>query len=280
MRVSPPHISADVALAPRPPIGALGADAHRQASFVLGLDLDLVLRGLALEGACAEASRVSRFRNQVAASAMGAWSRGWLCRVQALHAVQSGNYVAALPLVQAAAASLAAVIESFETGAESWTAWLDAGAVALAPADHATEFAPHAAPARETAGPVATLQQTIATFAEPRFPATLLLAGGESTPERVAMTFGDRDFHLALAELVLGWLAQLSAMHLQAVLDHPGAFGMPDEAAARAIIAETATLASAPGRCHVEVVERDGGPRRLVHNWRRQPGGAPRRILL
>lgn len=282
-RVSPPRISPEVALAPRPPMGAPGADAHRQASFVLGGELDLVLRGLALEGACAEASRVSRYRNQVAASAMAFWSRGWLCRVQALHAVQYGNYVAALPLANAAADCLTAVLTAFETGAAEWIAWLDGGAVALAPADHGMQFAPHHAPPADPValpGPVVALRQAISILAGPAFAATLLLAGSESSPERVAMTFGDRDFHLALGELVLGWLARLSAFHLEGVLDHPDAFGMSDKAAARAWIAEAAALAAASDRCRLEPVERDGVTRYLVHNWRRQPGGAPRRILL
>ena len=106
MRVSPPKVFGEAVAAGKPPAGSAGAqDAYRQTGFVLGAEVDLVVSGLALEGQVADASSGAKFRTQVTASALGLWSRSWLSRLQALHALQWGNYTAAMPLVRAAADS-------------------------------------------------------------------------------------------------------------------------------------------------------------------------------
>ncbi len=283
-RVSPPRIFPVATGAAKPSMAAAGsADAYRQASFVLGADVDAALHGLNVEGSAAEASSGAKFRNQRTASALLMWSRSWLCRLQALHAIQWGNYAAAIPLVRTAADHLAAELALLGADAAEWQQWLDEGGVGNAPADHAMEYRLHAFRSAETLARVPALgavYRAATDLSLPHFGTALLVAGSDSTAERVLATFGDRDFHLGLAELVLGWLHVLSAEHLRAVLSSEGALGVPAGTDIGTEADALAKLAALPGRCHLELLERDGEQRYLVQNWRRTPGGAPKRILL
>ncbi|MCK9519424.1 MAG: hypothetical protein M0R74_10455 [Dehalococcoidia bacterium] len=283
MRVSPPRIIPQVSLAPKPPLAAPGADAYRQTGFVLGKDLDLIVRGLEIEGQVAEASSGAKFRTQRMVSALGLWSRSWLCRLEALHAVQGGNYAAALPLIRSAADYQAAEVYLLRSDAAEWNEWLEQGGIGNVHELHAAEFRLHSFRAAEVlaAHPdLGALYRAATDLSLPHFGSTLLLAAAESSPDRVLMTFGDRDFHLGLAELALGWLALLSAVQLESVLESGTVFALPDGADPGSFIADARTLITAPGRCGVEPVEHEGMSRYLVQNWRRQPGAAPKRIVL
>jgi hypothetical protein len=283
-RVSPPRIFPQAAAATRPPVGAAGAaDAYRQASFVLGADIDLVLEALNAEGEVAEASSGARQRTQPMVAALGLWSRAWLCRLQALHAIQWGNYAAAMPLVRSAADLQAAQLWLMRTGAEEWVAWLESGGVALATAQHATEYRLHAFRSGEILASHAILgpvYRAATDLALSHFGATLLLAGNDSTPERVLMTFADRDYHHGLAELLLGWLHLLASAQAHAIAEAAGPFVIPAGHRIAALSARAAVSGSLPDRCRVETIELDGVQRYLVHNWRRAPGATPKRLLL
>ena len=221
IRVSPPKVFPVATGAAKPPPDAGGsADAFRQSNFVLGSDIDLVLEGLNAEGSAAEASSGAKFRTQAMASAIGLWSRSWLVRLQALHAIQWGNYAAATPLIRSSADFAAAMLYLLRTGASEWQEWLDADGIAIAPTEHATQFRLHAFRAAEILaahdilGPVYRVATDLAL---PHFGATLLVAGSDSAPDHVSMTFGDRDFHFGLAEIHLGLLFRLGVAHAQAV---------------------------------------------------------------
>jgi hypothetical protein len=283
-RVSPPRVFPEATHAAKPPMGAAGsADAFRQAQFVLGKDLDLVLRGLELEGKVASDSAGAKFRTQQMAAALGHWSRAWLCRLEALHAVEWGNYAAAVTLVRAAADFEAAEIALLRTGAAEWEEWLEEGGVRLAPEAHATEYRLHAfrsaevLAGHEVLGP---LYRAALDLSMPHFGATLLLTGNDSGPERVLMTFGDRDFHLGLAELALGWLELLSVAQVEALLGEGGPFNVTDPAALVAFAREARAAAAAKERCRIEEAEVGGEKRYVVANWRRAPGAAAKRVLL
>ncbi len=283
-RVSPPRVTPGATRAGKPPLDAAGsADSYRQTTFVLGRDLDLLLRGFALEGSIGEASADSKHRSQPAAAAMGLWSRAWLTRLQAMHALEWGNYAAAMPLVRAATDYQAGALYILRDNAKEWEEWLRAGGISLAPDQHASEFRLHAfraaeiLAAHEVLGPI---YQASMDFSLTHFGATLLLAGSDSDPSRLLITFGDRDFHLGLAELVSGWLLLLAVAQLEAALEFATVFNIPDASAVTSFCAEARTVALDPARCRIEIIERDGEKRYLVHNWRRAPGGAPKRILL
>jgi len=282
-RVSPPNVFPTATGAAKPAMGSPGADAYRQTGFVFGADIDLVLRGLLLEGACAEATAGAKFRKQRTAAVLGPWSRSWLCRLEALHAMQLGNYAAAIPLVRTAADYQAALIALLGADATAWEAWLEAGGIALAPDVHATEFRLHAfrsgevLAAHPTLGP---LYRVTTDLSLSHFGSTLLLAGSESAPDHVTMTFGDRDFHTGLAQLVLGWLLELSAVMAETLPAHTDAFGVPDATVLADFTAAARAVAADGDRCAVETIERSGERRYLVRNWRRTPGAAAKRILL
>ncbi len=283
-RVSPPRVFPQATRATKPPMDAAGSqDAFRQTGFVLGAAADLVVRGLELEGAIAEASSGAKHRNQQMASALGLWSRSWLCRLDALHALEWGNYPAAIALVRAAADYAASQVYLLRHDADEWTEWLDQGGIALAADQHATEYRLHAfraaevLAAHEILGPI---YRAAMDLSMPHFGSTLLVAGNDSTPERVLLTFGDRDFHLSLAELNLGWLLLLSVAELETALEHPVAFSVTDPEAIAKFLAAAREQAADPAWCRLETVEVEGERRLLVHNWRRKPGAAQKRVLM
>ena len=283
-RVSPPRITPAPTGAPKPTASAPESDAHRQTGFVLGHEVQLVLDGLAIEGAIAEASAGAKFRSQAAMAVMGPWSRSWLARLAALHAAQFGNYAAAIPLVRAAADYQAAAW-ALQTGdGPEWTAWLDGTPIALTPDVHATEFRLHAFRSAETLAndPVLGPVYRVATdLAMPNFGATVLLVASDSAPDRILMTFGDRSFHVALAELVLGWLLALGGAQVTAVGSEGTPFAAaPDPGAVSAFQAGVAGVLADSGRCRVEAIEHGGESRYLVYNWRRTPGSAAKKLLL
>lgn len=283
-RVSPPRVTAGATRAPRPAAGSEGStDAHRQTGFLLGAECDLVVQGLELEGVIASASSGAKSRTQLLAASLGLWSRAWLARLDALHAVEWGNYVSAIALVRAAADYQASMLYVLRNGGAEWQAWLDNGGVSLAPDVHATEFRLHAfraaevLAAHETLGPVYRVATDLSLS---HFGSTLLTAGNESGPERVLITFGDRDFHFGLAEICLGWIATLGDSMFGALEEFPAVFTIPDATAVANWRHQTGAVSAEGGRCRVEIVERDGEKRYLVHNWRREPRSAPKRLLL
>ena len=283
-RVSPPKVFPVATRAGKPPMAAAGsADSYRQIGFVLGDEVEHVVAGLNLEGACAEAASGARYRKQVVAAAMGLWSRSWLSRLEALHAIEWGNTVGAMPLIRAAADLLAAMAATLETDAADWHAWLATEPIGLSAADHATEFAPCAFRAAEVlaAKPVlGRIYRVSTTLSLPHFESTLLLAGADSASDRILMTFGDRDFHLGLAELVLGWLLEIGVAQLDALRASEGTLPVPDPAAVEQWEHQATQLIDRDDRCSIEPVERDGVSRLLVHNWRRAPGAAKKKVLL
>lgn len=283
-RVSPPKVFAQATRAAKPPMDAAGsADAYRQTTFVLGEEVELVLEGLRLEAAIAEASSGAKYRKQVTVSAMALWSRSWLSRLEALHAIEWGNYAGAVSLVRAAADYQAAMLYLLRTGAAEWDEWLEGGGVQLAPADHATEFQLHAFRAAEVLaahdvlGPVYRIATDLSLS---HFGSTLLFAGAESDPARIAVTFGDRDFHVGLAELHLGWLLELGAALLRDIAPFEAAFAAADANLTHTWLAKAQRETTRRDRCRVETVERDGMKRYLVHNWRREPRSAAKKLLL
>lgn len=281
-RVSPPRVFPAATRSARPPAEAAGsADAHRQAGFVLGNEIDLLLQALEIESGIARQASTSRYRNQTVASTMIMWSRSWLCRLEALHALEWGNYVAAASLVESGASLLIAARDLLASSAEAWVAWLDSGGIAPAHEEHATLVRADPVPPGTASepDPFATIARDAALLAGATFAASVLLSAAESTPARVAAVFGDRDFNVALAELNLGWLLSLSAAWLDVLADST-VFPAPDaDTLARWRSAATRELARRD-RCRMEQNEDVGETRHVISNWRRSPGGAPRRVVL
>jgi len=284
LRVSPPKVFPVATRAGKPPNDAAGSpDAYRQTSFVLDEQVQLVVDGLNLEGAAAEASSGAKHRNQEVAAALVLWSRAWLMRLQALHALQWGNYAAATPLVRSAADFQAAMLYSLRTGAAEWQEWLASGGISIAAEQHATEFRLHAFRAAEVLAAdeiLGPLYRVTMDLSMPHFGASMLVAASESAPDHVSPTFGDRDFHLGLAELHLGWLLELGLSQRATLREFASVLAAGDEAASLELDARTSRHLSDPARCGVEAIEIGNERRYLVHNFRREPRSAPKRILL
>jgi hypothetical protein len=284
LRVSPPKVFPSATRAPKPSADSAGsADAYRQSSFVLDAEIELVIAGLNAAGAAAEAASGAKTRTQLVASAMLPWSRAWLARLAALHQVQWGNYAAATPLVRAAADHQASMLLLLNTGAVEWQEWLDAGGISIAPGEHATQFRLHAfraaeiLAAHEILGPLYRVTMDLSLS---HFGSSMLLAASDSAPDHVSPTFGDRDFHLGLAELHLGWLLELGIAEADALSQFAGVFGMTDSGPISSAARQARAVLEGTGRCRLEEIEIAGERRYLVQNWRREPRSAPKRILL
>ena len=276
MRIAPPRVTPEALPAPKPPAGSPGADAYRQTSFVLGGEVDAILTALNAEGTVAAASAGARFRTVTIAGALLQWSQGWLCRLQALHALQHGNYAAAFPLIDRAFEHIAACAGLLREPAQ-WQRWVDSG-ITAAPADHGTRI--HLEPAT-TFEPGGEARSVAAALAKADFGVAILLAAGESTPERLAATFGDRDFHLGLAELAIGLVAAASLEQLALATSDESPFARPDGTSVVVSVAALERLLQRSDRCRAELLgARSDGARFLVRQWRRAPGGAPRRLVL
>ncbi|HJP40618.1 MAG TPA: hypothetical protein QGF35_02805 [Dehalococcoidia bacterium] len=251
---------------------------------MLGGEVELVIDALDYEARIAEHLSGSKYRNQRVAAVLAMWSRGWLARLEALHATETGNYAAGPPLVRSAADYLAASISLLESDAGEWEEWLAEGGVALAPQQHALEYRPHAFRSAETLANsplVGRIYREATDLGMPHFGATLLLTGNESDPNRIAVTFADRDFHVGLSEIVLAWLMQLSLVQYREVLGsslllEPETF----DALAKQLEVRIGAAGGRADRCRFETVEVDGVSRTIVSNFRRSPSSAATRILM
>jgi hypothetical protein len=116
----------------------------------------------------------------------------------------------------------------------------------------------------------------------PNFGATLLLVGPESNNARLAYTFADTTFHVGWAEIELGWLLRLCERQLAVAVHMEHVFNItPQTHAAYADFSQRVQQTLGNGsRARLEEVEVEGFKRWLVHNFRRQPSGAPKKMLL
>jgi hypothetical protein len=188
-----------------------------------------------------------------------------------------------MPLLRAAADYEAAGAALVAVSRDEWQEFVDEGGIALAPGEHATEFRMHPFRSAESLAAIPALgdaYRAASDLALPHFGTTLLLAASESTPERIAVTFGDRDFHLGLAEIVVGLLLTLGVTRVETLLAHPDVFAPRADAVLETFVRGATRALERPDRCRVTVVEHDGARRHLIVNWRRAPGAAPKRILL
>ncbi len=116
----------------------------------------------------------------------------------------------------------------------------------------------------------------------PNFGATLLEIGPESNNLRLAYTFADASFHVGWAEIELGWLLRLNERQLAIAVHMHDVLNITEEthAAYRAYALRVNGRLADRNRAVIDEVEQDGFKRWLVHNFRRQPSGAPKKYLL
>jgi hypothetical protein len=259
-------------------------DAYRQTQFVLGKDVWLFAEGMALQLRILSDSSHSRYRTHVYGAVVSTWSRAYSALADACTLVTRGSYASVPNLMRSACELIAAEYQLHREEMGEYVGWLlghlkpdeerkafDAGlghyfAGSTLAADDHLRFVYRAA----------------SDLGRPNFGATLLLTGPESNNVRLAYAFDDHAFHVAWAEIELGWLIRLCerqvavAVHMSDVLNIT-----PETHASYADFSTRVNdLFTNANRARIEEVEDGNFKRWLVHNFRRQPSGAPKKMLL
>jgi hypothetical protein len=259
-------------------------DAFRQTGFQLGGDLRLLHEGMNLQLQVVQASSASKYRTHALAAGLLLWSRAFLAVSDAAAAVTRASYGSVPPLARMACECLAAAHQAHTDELPAFSAWL---ADALAPdeAVKAIDIGIGQFMAGSTIAAEADLGavfRAASEFARPHFGVALTLGAPESNRTRVAVTFADQTFHFGYAQLTLGWLLTLCDVALRLARVASAPYHVPEDTAAAIDrwSAAVAALLAQPDRCRVEQVGAGMDRRWLLHNVRRQSGGAPRRLLL
>ena len=285
-RVSGIDFPQEYRLPPRPPADAPPAvlDAARQTSFVLGGDLRLFAEGMNLQLQLLNDSSHSRYRTHIYAAVVGLWSRAWTSLDAAAASITHGAYTAVPNLVRSACELIAAQHQLHAEETAEVIGWMLAHLKAdeehkAFDAGMGHYFAGSTLAADEG---LRLVYRSASDLGRPNFGATLLAVGPESNNQRLAYTFDDRAFHVAWAELTLGWLLRACERQLAVATHMRDVFNVTDEshAAYGAWAARVAATLAHPSRCRMEEIDAGGYKRWLVHNWRRQPSGAPKKVLL
>ena len=259
-------------------------DAFRQTQFVLGTDLKVFAETMELQLQLLGDAAHSRYRTQELAALTALWSRAFVYMQDAMLLACRGSYVSAIPVVRTTAEVIAAQ-EGLRAGEiEEHQKWLLS---ALRPSESfkAVEFELGRYFAGEVlaADPVLrSVYRAASDLGRPNFGATLLQVGPESNNARLAIAFADTSFHLAWAELVIGWLIALSVRQVKVIVDAGRWFPVSDERRTQyaELSSRTDELLRSVERCFIETVEADSDRRYLVHNFRRSTGASPKKILL
>ncbi len=252
-------------------------DAYRQTQFLLGNDLGLFERAMNLQLAIVAAN--AKARTPATAAVFSFWSRTYSHLADAATLMSLGSYSSCPPLVRAALDCLAVQRGLIRDGFGEYEEWFE-GAISQDKAHAALRFDL----GRYRAGSVlaederlGTLYRLLTDLSMPHFGSTAFQAGADSSLQKLALGFGDQAFHLAWAELVIGWLLTLCDAQLQTVA---AAVVLTVSETARTAVADTARdVSQALGsrrRCYVE----EAGGRFLFQNFRRKPGGVPKRVML
>jgi hypothetical protein len=283
-RVSPVVFPREWALPSRPDAPPQAIDAYRQTEFGLRADLRLLERGMNLQLRVVADSYPASHRTQRAAAFQLYWSRLFQALSDAALLVTRGSYPSVPSLLRTGCECLAAAVQLGGDEHEMFAAFL-AHAFEPDETQHATSIGrgSYLAGGRLAAVPaLGAVCRAASELSRPNIGATLLAVAPESNRQKLAVLFADQSFHHAWAQLELGWLLTLC----QVVLDGVRADGSPmhieteTRLAIDDLLPTIEQVLTEPQRCRIEEVDEHGERRFLVVNFRRQPGGAPRKILL
>jgi hypothetical protein len=259
-------------------------DASRQTQFVLGNDLRLFAEGMSLQLAILNDSSHSRYRTHIYAAVVGLWSRAYNAVADALLLVTRASYASVPNLVRSACELIAAEYQVEHEERGEFIGWMLGH---LKPDEEHKSFdvglGHYFAGTTLAADPdMRIVYRAASDLGRPNFGATLLEVGPESNNLRLAYTFADASFHVGWAEIELGWLLRLCERQLAVAAHMQDVFNITPET--HAAVADYArrvqeSLDNA-NRARVEEVESEGFKRWLVHNFRRQSSGAPKKYLL
>jgi hypothetical protein len=259
-------------------------DAYRQLRFVLRGDLALFTDAMNLQLRIANDSSHSRFRTHQYAAVMALWSRAFSALSDGLLLMSRGSYSTVPNIARSAAELIAAQHQLVHQEMGEFIGWMLSH---LKPDEEHKAFdvgmghyfAGTTLAADDQIRPV---YRAASDFGRPNFGATLLAVGPESNNLRLALTFGDQSFHVGWAEIELGWLLRLAERQIAVAVHMPDVLNITDDAhqAYGDLRSRINDALSNRSRATIEEVEQDGFKRWLVHNFRRQPGGAPKKYLL
>lgn len=254
--------------------------APREVRFLLGDELALFEKGMNLEIRIVMASRASRYRTHALAALLGLWSRSFAYRADACSLTVRGGYVSSIPLLRAACDCIGAQRGLASGELDEFTAWLAAMGQSRELAALDVGLGRYRAGSKLAADDrLGTLYRAVTELSMPHFGSTLVQVAAESDLEKISIAFADSSFHLGWAQLLTGWLLVLVQAQVATALAAGEVFAVSAETKD-----ELADLSSniekalgKPDRCRIEELA-DG--RYLLHNFRRQPGAAFRRLLL
>jgi hypothetical protein len=282
-RVSPVVFPRTWDLPARPEAGP-ALDAYRQSEFVLRSDLRLLQEGMNLQLRVVADTYPFKYRTHAAAAAQLYWSRVYHCLSDAALLLLRGSYAGVPALVRGACECQAA---SAQISGEELPLFLQFLAATLHP--HAVLPATdvgmggyHAGGTLARNDRLGFIYRVAAELARPNIGPTLLLVAPESSLQKLAVTFADQSFHLGWAQLELGWLVELCALVLENAVGRGDIFGTTKETGTAIVefISRAQRALGPTDRCSMSEIDEGGERRFLITNFRRQAGGAPRKIVL
>jgi hypothetical protein len=226
----------------------------------------------------------SRFRTHTYAAVVSTWSRAYAATADACLLVTRGAYSSVPVLVRSACELIAAQyqVKSEEMG--EYVGWLLSH---MSPDEERKAFDVglghyFAGTTLAADAQLRIVYRAASDFGRPNFGAALMLTGPESNNLRLAYAFDDRSFHCAWAEIELGWLLRACERQLAVAGHMRDVFNVTDDSHT-AIAAHSRAiqdLLDDPGRGRLEEIDDGNMKRWLIHNFRRQPSGAPKKVLL
>jgi len=233
-----------------------------------------------LEVRIVAASRAGRYRTHALAALLGLWSRSFAYRADACSLIVRGTHVSSIPLLRAACDCIGAQRGLTSGGMDEFTAWL--AAMGQSREHRALDIGLgryRAGSALATDERLGHLYRAVTDLSMTHFGSTLLEVAPESDLQKISITFADSSFHLGWAQLLVSWLLMLAQAQLETALAAEDVFAAPPEAKGELarLSSEIDNALGKPDRCRMEEL---GEGRYLLHNFRRQPGAAPRRLLL
>ena len=261
-------------------------DAYRQTQFVLGEDLRLFAEGMDLQLRILNDSSHSRYRTHVYAAVVGTWSRAYSALADACLLVTRGSY-ASVPNLVRSACELIAAEHQVQARGDGRVHRLDARRTCKPDEEHKAfdvglghYFAGSTLAADEL---LRSVYRAASDLGRPNFGATLLRgrAGVEQRAARLHASPTRRSTSAGPRSSWAGCCASASASSPSPCTCPTSSTSRPrrtppyaDYAPARA-----GRRFDNPNRARIEEVEEDGFKRWLVHNFRRQPSGAPKKML-
>lgn len=123
--------------------------------------------------------------------------------------------------------------------------------------------------------------RAVSELSRPHFGASALLTADGSHDKRFLVNWADEAFHLGWAQLLLGWQIVIQDRQCRFAVGS-GLFGVEseDRQEYQRLHRQGQTILQDQRRCRGEWIIDQGRQRLLIDNFRRQPSGAPKRILL